>query len=377
MLSGICAVKPVCGSKAGSGHLTYVKASTRTSAYVLLTGARARGAPDPPDPLRHHERWSDLNTKVRKAIFPVAGLGTRFLPATKAMPKELLPIIDKPVIQYAVEEAIEAGITELIFVTGRTKRAIEDHFVANPELEHLLAQSGKDALLAQLQNIIPAHVACVFVRQPQALGLGHAILCAQAVVDNEPFAVLLPDDLMAGPVRPTQDLLESFEHTGKTSLSVAKVPTEDLHRYGVIVPVSTNRLSPIEISGIVEKPTAADAPSDMAAIGRYVFTPEIFDHLKTQAPGVGGEIQLTDSINVLAKMGKVDAVGFNGKRYDCGSKFGYLEAIVDHALAHPEFGAQFAALIRRKSADPEQAPKPSEPHATAPQWEQVSWKPWP
>jgi len=290
-------------------------------------------------------------TKVRKAVFPVAGLGTRFLPATKAMPKELLPIIDKPVIQYAVEEAIEAGITELVFVTGRTKRAIEDHFDANPELENVLAQSGKVEILAQLKNIIPAHVSCIFVRQPKALGLGHAILCAEPAVGNAPFAVLLPDDLMAGPVRPTKDLIRNFELTGKASLTVARVPKENLHQYGIIKPVSNNGSSPIQISGIVEKPSAADAPSDMAAIGRYVFTPEIFDHLKTQAPGVGGEIQLTDSINVLAEMGKVDAVLFSGKRYDCGSKFGYLEAIVDHALAHPEFGAQFAELIRAKSLE--------------------------
>jgi UTP--glucose-1-phosphate uridylyltransferase len=286
--------------------------------------------------------------KVRKAVFPVAGLGTRFLPATKAMPKELLPIIDKPVIQYAVEEAIEAGITDLVFVTGRTKRSIEDHFDANLELEDVLAESGKTHLLAQLRSIIPSHVNCIFVRQPKALGLGHAILCAEPAVGDDPFAVLLPDDLMSGNPRPTNSLIRNFELTGNACMTVARVAKQNLHQYGIIKPVSNDAINTIKISGIVEKPLAVDAPSDMAAIGRYVFTPEIFDHLKQQGPGVGGEIQLTDSINVLAEMGKVDAVLFSGTRYDCGSKFGYLEAIVDHALEHPEFGEQFAELIRSK-----------------------------
>jgi UTP--glucose-1-phosphate uridylyltransferase len=288
-------------------------------------------------------------TKIRKAVFPVAGLGTRFLPATKAMPKELLPIIDKPVIQFAVEEAIEAGITDLIFITGRTKRAIEDHFDGNPELEAILEASGKTDLLERLRSIIPQHVNCVFVRQAQALGLGHAILCAEAAVGGEPFAVLLPDNLMAGDVLPTQDLIKRFEVSGASCISVSKVAQEDLHLYGVIKPVSESSVGAVRIEGIVEKPSADAAPSDMAAIGRYVFTPDIFDHLRDQAPGVGGEIQLTDSINAMAELGPVDAVLYQGKLYDCGSKMGYLEATLDHALAHPEFGARFAELIRGKS----------------------------
>jgi UTP--glucose-1-phosphate uridylyltransferase len=288
-------------------------------------------------------------TKIRKAVFPVAGLGTRFLPATKAMPKELLPIIDKPVIQFAVEEAIEAGITDLIFITGRTKRAIEDHFDGNPELEAILEASGKTDLLERLRSIIPQHVNCVFVRQAQALGLGHAILCAEAAVGGEPFAVLLPDNLMAGDVLPTQDLIKRFEVSGASCISVSKVAQEDLHLYGVIKPVSESSVGAVRIEGIVEKPSADAAPSDMAAIGRYVFTPDIFDHLRDQAPGVGGEIQLTDSINAMAELGPVDAVLYQGKLYDCGSKMGYLEATLDHALAHPEFGARFAELIVGKS----------------------------
>ncbi len=265
------------------------------------------------------------------------------------MPKELLPIIDKPVIQFAVEEAIEAGITDLIFITGRTKRAIEDHFDGNPELEAILEASGKTDLLERLRSIIPQHVNCVFVRQAQALGLGHAILCAEAAVGGEPFAVLLPDNLMAGDVLPTQDLIKRFEVSGASCISVSKVAQEDLHLYGVIKPVSESSVGAVRITGIVEKPSADAAPSDMAAIGRYVFTPDIFDHLRDQAPGVGGEIQLTDSINAMAELGPVDAVLYQGKLYDCGSKMGYLEATLDHALAHPEFGARFAELIVGKS----------------------------
>mgnify|MGYP001046105365 CR=1 FL=1 len=288
-------------------------------------------------------------TKIRKAVFPVAGLGTRFLPATKAMPKELLPIIDKPVVQFVVEEAIEAGIRDLIFITGRTKRAIEDHFDGNPELEAILEASGKTDLLMQLRGIIPPHVNCVFVRQAQALGLGHAILSAEPVIGGEPFAVLLPDNLMAGDVRPTEELIKRFELSGNSCISVSKVAREDLHLYGVIKPISEHSVGTVRIEGIVEEPSADAAPSDMAAIGRYVFTPDIFDHLRHQAPGIGGEIQLTDAINAMSVLGPVDAVLYAGKLYDCGSKMGYLEAILDHALAHPDFGARFAELIRAKS----------------------------
>ena len=287
--------------------------------------------------------------RITKAVFPVAGLGTRFLPATKAMPKELLPIIDKPVIQFAVQEAISAGITDMVFVTGRTKRAIEDHFDGNPELESVLAERGKHQLLDEIRNIIPPGVNCIFVRQTEALGLGHAILCAEPALGGEPFAVLLPDDLMAGDSLPTTDLVQHYQKTGKSCISVARVPEDKLDQYGVILPVSNIGSGAIEISGIVEKPKPSTAPSNLAAIGRYVFHPEIFDKLRVQAAGVGGEIQLTDSINLLAKAGRVGALEFAGRRYDCGSKFGFLEAIVDHALEHPEFGEDFEALIQKKA----------------------------
>ncbi|WP_299356646.1 UTP--glucose-1-phosphate uridylyltransferase GalU [uncultured Shimia sp.] len=286
---------------------------------------------------------------IRKAVFPVAGLGTRFLPATKAMPKELLPIIDKPVIQFAVEEAVDAGITDLVFVTGRTKRAIEDHFDGNPELESVLASRGKDVLLEEIRSIIPSGVNCIFVRQAEALGLGHAILCAEPVVGHEPFAVLLPDDLMAGSPLPTKALVQHFEETGKSSISVTPVEHNMLDQYGVISPISNLHTGTVQISGIVEKPEPDKAPSNLAAIGRYVFHSEIFDKLRVQTAGVGGEIQLTDSINALAKAGKVDALEFSGHRYDCGSKFGFLEAIVDHALEHPEFGQDFASLLQARA----------------------------
>ena len=286
---------------------------------------------------------------IRKAVFPVAGLGTRFLPATKAMPKELLPIIDKPVIQFAVEEAIDAGVTDLVFVTGRTKRSIEDHFDGNPELEDVLAARGKHQLLEEIRSIIPPGVNCIFVRQTEALGLGHAILCAEPAVGGEPFAVLLPDDLMSGSALPTRSLVQHYQKTGKSCISVARVAEDRLDQYGVVSPVSNILSGSIQISGIVEKPAPDKAPSNLAAIGRYVFHPEIFNRLRVQAVGVGGEIQLTDSINVLAEAGKVDALRFAGRRYDCGSKFGFLEAIVDHALQHPEFGEDFAALIQEKA----------------------------
>jgi len=287
---------------------------------------------------------------IRKAVFPVAGLGTRFLPATKAMPKELLPIIDKPVIQFAVEEAIDAGITDLVFVTGRTKRAIEDHFDGNPELDGVLKNRGKLELLEKIHSIIPPGVNCIFVRQTEALGLGHAILCAEPAVGGEPFAVLLPDDLMAGSSLPTKDLVQHYQKTGKNCISVTHVAEDRLDQYGVISPVSNVLAGAVQISGIIEKPEPNKAPSNLAAIGRYVFHPEIFDRLRIQGAGIGGEIQLTDSINVLAGAGRVDALEFTGRRYDCGSKFGFLEAIVDHALEHPEFGNDFADLIQERAS---------------------------
>lgn len=284
----------------------------------------------------------DLSTgsQVTTAVFPVGGLGTRFLPATKAMPKELLPVIDKPIIQYAVEEAVRAGITKLVFVTGRTKRAIEDHFDANPELESELEARGKDAVAAMVREIIPAHVSCIFIRQPRALGLGHAVLCAEPAVGRAPFAVLLADDLIKseGP-GPTADLVAAYRRAAASYLSVMTVPQDEVSRYGIVVPSAEG------VAGLVEKPAPDAAPSQLASIGRYVLEPEIFDVLRELAPGVGGEIQLADAIDRLAKQGRVGSVLLNGLRYDCGDKFGYLTATVDFALGRPEFGSRFRALL--------------------------------
>ena len=262
--------------------------------------------------------------KIRKAVFPVAGLGTRFLPATKAMPKELLPIIDKPLIQYAAEEAIAAGIDTLIFITGRNKRAIEDHFDNNTELEMALRTKGKHAQADMVKNIVPAGVECIFVRQPEQLGLGHAVLCAERAVGNDPFAVLLADDfLMCEGNGVTSDLLSGFEKSGKTQLSVMEVDGPDLSKYGVVVP--SKRLD--SVVGLIEKPNVGDAPSNLASIGRYVLTPDIFDILRNITAGSGGEIQLADAINTQAENDGVEAIKLNGYRFDCGSVRGYLDAI--------------------------------------------------
>lgn len=282
---------------------------------------------------------------VTKAVFPVAGLGTRFLPATKAMPKELLPIIDKPIIQYAVEEAVAAGITDLVFVTGRTKRAIEDHFDANPELERELLEKGKVELVDLIHEIVPERVNIIFIRQPQALGLGHAVLCAAPVIGRAPFAVLLADDVVKGSPSPTSELIAAYQRTGATQLSVMEVAQADTPKYGIVAPGSANG----SVAGLIEKPSADEAPSRLASIGRYVLEPEILDILAETLPGAGGEIQLADAINRRAKEGRVDAVPLSGARYDCGSKFGYLEAIVDFALDHEEFGARFEELIDRRA----------------------------
>jgi len=282
-----------------------------------------------------------MHQKIRKAVFPVAGLGTRFLPATKAMPKELLPIIDKPIIQYAVEEAIEAGITELVFITGRTKRAIEDHFDAMPELERELRDKGKDEMVDMIHAIVPDHVNCIFIRQPRALGLGHAVLCAEPVIGNEPFAVLLADDVIRADVKPTAALVAAYEKRVGSYLSVMDVAPREASKYGMIVPGA----APGAVAGLVEKPAPDDTPSLQASIGRYVLEPEIFELLRNQAPGAGGEIQLADAIDSRARQGHVRAVPLKGLRYDCGSKFGYLEAIVDFALAHEEYGSDFRRLI--------------------------------
>ncbi|MDB9877757.1 UTP--glucose-1-phosphate uridylyltransferase GalU [Amylibacter sp.] len=265
-----------------------------------------------------------MKTKIKKAVFPVAGFGTRFLPATKAMPKELLPIIDKPLIQYAVEEAISAGIDTLIFVTGRNKRAIEDHFDTNNELEMVLRSKGKSEMADRVKNILPKGVECIFVRQPEQLGLGHALLCAERAVGNEPFALLLADDFLTYKGNGiTSDLIKEFEKTGKSQLSVMKVNGPNISKYGVIV--SNNETG--SITGLIEKPNFENAPSNLASIGRYVLTPDIFDILRNQSIGVDGEIQLSDSINTQAVNNMVETVLLNGKRFDCGSVEGYINAI--------------------------------------------------
>ena len=263
--------------------------------------------------------------QIRKAVFPVAGFGTRFLPATKAMPKELMPIVDKPLIQYAAEEAIAAGIDTLIFVTGRNKRAIEDHFDSNQELEAALLAKGKAEQADMVRNILPKGVECIFVRQPEQLGLGHAVLCAERVVGDDPFAVLLADDFLTyGGAGITNDLAKAYGKSGKTQLSVMKVDGPDVSKYGVVVPSEV----PGGVAGLVEKPSAADAPSNLASIGRYVLTPDIFNILRQQPAGSGGEIQLADAINTQAQRGDVEAVRLNGLRFDCGSVDGYLDAIM-------------------------------------------------
>lgn len=283
---------------------------------------------------------------ITKAVFPVAGSGTRFLPATKAMPKELLPIIDKPIVQYAVEEAVAAGITELIFVTGRNKRAVGDHFDTNLELESQLLAKGKTELRDLVRNIVPEGVSCIFVRQPEPLGLGHAVLCAAPAVGNNPFAVLLADDFMQGETLPTGALVAAFAHSPQNILSVSEVSPEDVSQYGILRPGPVNADGLIAVEGLVEKPPRDEAPSQLASFGRYVFTPEVFQVLRTLKPGAGGEIQLADAIDELARAGKVTAITNPSRRYDCGSKFGYLTAIVDHALAHPEYRARFMDLLR-------------------------------
>jgi UTP--glucose-1-phosphate uridylyltransferase len=274
-----------------------------------------------------------MKSKIRKAVFPVAGLGTRFLPATKAMPKELLPIIDKPLIQYAAEEAIAAGLDTLIFVTGRNKRAIEDHFDGNSELEAVLRSKGKNEMADKVKNILPKGVECIFVRQPEQLGLGHAVLCAERVVGNEPFALLLADDFLTYKGNGiTSDLIMGFEKTGKTQLCAMKVNGPEISKYGVIV--SNNETD--MVTGLIEKPNFENAPSNLASIGRYVLTPDIFDILRNQPIGVGGEIQLSDSINVQAINNRVEAVLLNGMRFDCGSIDGYIDAI-RHASSNLKF----------------------------------------
>jgi len=301
-------------------------------------------------------------TAIRKAVFPVAGLGTRFLPATKAMPKEMLTVVDKPLIQYAVEEAAAAGVTDMIFVTGRNKRAIEDHFDRAYELENELERAGKQALLDELQASIPSNINCVFIRQGDALGLGHAVLCAAPVVGNEPFAVILADELIrptdAGPGArgATAQLAEVFarqcgDGKGGGVIGVNYMPGDSIARYGAIKIAATVAHpdgDAMRLAGFVEKPKPAEAPSQFGAIGRYVLPASIFEHLKGIKRGSGGEIQLTDAIAALALVEPVYAVETVGRRYDCGTKLGYLEATVKLGLERAEFGAEFAAFLKQQ-----------------------------
>lgn len=288
------------------------------------------------------------SSRVHKAVFPVAGLGTRFLPATKASPKEMLPIVDKPLIQYAVEEAYAAGIRHMIFVTGRSKRAIEDHFDTAYELEAELEAAGKDELLALVHSVAPSDMDCAFVRQPRSLGLGHAVLCAEPLVGHQPFAVLLADDLMVGPpggAPVLAQMMSAFRQQGRSVIAVQEVPADQVHRYGIVAGESAGGPL-IRIQRIVEKPKAADAPSRMGVAGRYILTPGVFEEIRQQPRGVGGEIQLTDGIARLMEKEAVYAYQYSGKRYDCGSKEGFLEATVELALQHPQVGASFREYLR-------------------------------
>jgi UTP--glucose-1-phosphate uridylyltransferase len=284
--------------------------------------------------------------KIRKAVFPVAGLGTRFLPATKASPKEMLPVVDKPLIQYAAEEAEAGGATELVFITGRHKRSIEDHFDKAYELESELESAGKEQLLEIVQTILPAHVSCIYLRQPEALGLGHAVLCAKPVVGNEPFAILLADDLIRNDSKGVvEQMAEVYERTGASVLSVQEVPQSETNKYGIVKTEEMPNGS-LRVVSIVEKPDPDVAPSNLAVVGRYLLTPKIFEMLDQTTAGAGGEIQLTDAIAALLKEETVIAYPFEGKRYDCGSKEGYLEATVEYALSHAELGDSFRAYLK-------------------------------
>ncbi|MCP5229079.1 UTP--glucose-1-phosphate uridylyltransferase GalU [Accumulibacter sp.] len=284
---------------------------------------------------------------VQKAVFPVAGLGTRFLPATKASPKEMLAVVDKPLIQYAVEEAYAAGIREMIFVTGRNKRAIEDHFDTAYELEAELSSGGKDELMALVHSIKPDDMDCVYVRQPRALGLGHAVLCAERLVRGEPFAVLLADDLMIGEPPIMQQMTELFAERQCSILAVQEIPKNQTHRYGIVKgrPLAADL---VEVSGLVEKPQPSVAPSNLAIAGRYVLTPTVFDLIRSRPRGAEGEIQLTDGIAALLNTEQVLAYRYHGTRYDCGSKLGLMQASVVLGETHPELGAEFSAWLRSR-----------------------------
>lgn len=286
-----------------------------------------------------------IQKPIRKAVFPVAGLGTRFLPATKASPKEMLPIVDKPLIQYAAEEAVAAGIEQLIFVTSSGKRTIADHFDRNQELENELEQRGKYDLLSMARHVVPEGISCIYVRQPQALGLGHAVLCARPIVGDEPFAVILADDLIDGRETPAlMQMVDIFDKQQSSVLAVEEVPQEETYKYGIVAsdPLYEGVTT---VQSIVEKPSPDKAPSNLAVVGRYILTPKIFDFLEKTARGAGGEIQLTDAIAALLMEEQVLTYQFKGTRYDCGSKLGYLMANIDYALKHPNLRDDFRSHL--------------------------------
>jgi UTP--glucose-1-phosphate uridylyltransferase len=282
---------------------------------------------------------------IRYAVFPVAGKGTRFLPATKASPKEMLPVVDKPLIQYAVEEAIDAGATNLVFITGRNKRAIEDHFDVDPELEDLLASKDKESLRDMVRHIVPSRINCIYVRQGEPLGLGHAVLCARPVVGAQPFFVHLADDLIDAEEACLGQMARVFESRGGSVIGVEEVPADQTRQYGIIDGEAANG-GLRRLRGIVEKPRPEDAPSNLGVVGRYVLTPRIFELLEETRAGAGGEIQLTDAIARLLLEEDVYGYEFVGRRFDCGSKLGYLEATVHYGLKHPELGAEFRAHLQ-------------------------------
>ena len=289
-------------------------------------------------------------TKIRTAVFPVAGRGTRFLPATKASPKEMLPIVDKPLIQYAAEEALAAGAEKLVFITGYSKRAIEDHFDPDPELEHELAAKGRNDTLATLRNIVPSYASCIFIRQPAPLGLGHAVLCARPALGDEPFFLHLADDLIDAEVPCLNQMARVFDERQASVIGVETIEPDQTDKYGIVaVEAIDERLS--RVKRIVEKPKPKDAPSNLAVVGRYILTPAIFRKLETIGRGAGGEIQLTDGIAALLADEAVYAYAFEGKRYDCGSKLGYLEATVEFGLKHRRLGPQFAQYLSKLVAE--------------------------
>lgn len=309
---------------------------------------------------------------IRTAVFPVAGRGTRFLPATKASPKEMLPVVDKPLIQYAVEEALQAGATRLVFITGAAKRAIEDHFDSDQELEHTLERQGKSDLLNQLRSVLPSYASCIYIRQPAPLGLGHAVLCAQPAVGSEPFFVHLADDLIRSEKGCLEQMADVYAAKRASVLGVQIVPRQETDKYGIVA-VDADKGTTSRVHSIVEKPKPEVAPSNLAVVGRYVLVPAIFEHLEKIGEGAGGEIQLTDGIAALMNEEAVYAYRFSGKRYDCGSKLGYLQATVEYAMAHPSLGKEFRKYLQspelRKQLEgdgaTEPAPRPPEPPSSA------------